>query len=75
MAALAESDKVRELPSTVDGVIADVQRLEREAADAAKRFELAQQGATTAQRERMLRAVDLHIGHMERISANCMEDV
>ena len=70
-AALADADNVAELPTAaINEVITDLQRLEREAAADAERF--AQLGASTAQRERALRTVDLIQGHMERISEACM---
>ena len=73
-AALADADQVHGLPTaTINEVITDLQRLEREAAADAERFE--QHDASTAQRERALRAIDLIIGHMERMSVVCMEDV
>ena len=72
VAALDEARKVTGLPTAaVNEVIADLQRLESEAAADAERFPSL--GATYAQRERALRAVDLIIGHMERISEACME--
>lgn len=74
VAALADSEKVRELPTAaINEVIVDLQRLEREFAADLEQF--LQLGATTAQRERALRALDLISGHIDRWSAACMEDV